>query len=171
MTVLNKMEDSVQSCPVLVRLFSFFFYVVTLAKVPFSLCFRFNAWPPMVIIAVDTIIQCRSDDYNETIICSWFLRNHIKKFGLPFLLLTNLELNLLSLLLFCPLYKQSLIKTDSVSMRFLVFEVPGPFTVNSLLTDTSLKRTCGVGPCRTSVIYFISLQGGHLSKADSRSWS
>ena len=33
------------------------------------------------------------------------------------------------------------------------------------------KRTCGVGPCRTSVIYLISLQGGHLSKADSRSWS
>ena len=44
-------------------------------------------------------------------------------------------------------------------------------TVNSLLTDTSLKRTRGVSPCRTSVIYFISLQGGHLSKADSRSWS
>ena len=43
------------------------------------------------------------------------------------------------------------------------------YTVNSLLTDTSLKRTRGVGPCRTSVIYLISLQGGHLSKADSRS--
>ena len=39
-------------------------------------------------------------------------------------------------------------------------------------TDTSLKRTRGVGPCRTSVIYFISLQGGQLSaKADSRSVS
>ena len=37
--------------------------------------------------------------------------------------------------------------------------------------DTSSKRTCGVGSCRTSVIYFISVQGGHLSKADSRSWS
>ena len=39
-------------------------------------------------------------------------------------------------------------------------------TVNSLLTDTSLKRTRGVGPCHTSVIYFISLQGGHLSKSE-----
>ena len=37
--------------------------------------------------------------------------------------------------------------------------------------DTSLKRTRGVGPCRTSVIYFISLQGGHLSKVDTWSWS
>ena len=37
--------------------------------------------------------------------------------------------------------------------------------------DTSLKQTRGVGPCRTSVIYFISLQGGHLSKTDSQSWS
>ena len=44
-------------------------------------------------------------------------------------------------------------------------------TVNTLLTDTSLKRTHGVGPCCTSVIYFISLPGGHVSKADSRSWS
>ena len=49
-------------------------------------------------------------------------------------------------------------------------------TVHSLLTDTSLKRTPikrtrGVGPCRTSVIDFISLQGVHLSKVDSRSWS
>ena len=34
-----------------------------------------------------------------------------------------------------------------------------------------LKQTRGVGPCRTSVFYFISLQGGHLSKADSQSWS
>ena len=30
--------------------------------------------------------------------------------------------------------------------------------------DTSLKRTRAVCPCRTSVIYFISLQDGHLSK-------
>ena len=30
--------------------------------------------------------------------------------------------------------------------------------------DTSLKQTLVVGPCHTSVIYFISLQGGHLSK-------
>ena len=37
--------------------------------------------------------------------------------------------------------------------------------------DTSLKQTGWVGPCRTSVIYFISLQGGHPSKPDSRSWS
>ena len=49
-------------------------------------------------------------------------------------------------------------------------------TVHSLLTDTSLKwtplkRTRGVGPCRTSFIYLISLQGGHLSKVDSQSWS
>ena len=44
-----------------------------------------------------------------------------------------------------------------------------PLVVQS--TPTSLKRTCGVGPCRTSVIYFISLQGGHLSKVHSRSWS
>ena len=35
--------------------------------------------------------------------------------------------------------------------------------------DISLKWTHGVGPCSTSVIYFISLQGRHLSKADSRS--
>ena len=37
--------------------------------------------------------------------------------------------------------------------------------------DTSLKQTRGVGPCRTSVIYFIFRQGGHLSKVDSWSWS
>ena len=45
------------------------------------------------------------------------------------------------------------------------------YTVNSLLTDTSLKQTRGVGLCPTSVIYFISLQGIHLSKMDSQSWS
>ena len=46
-----------------------------------------------------------------------------------------------------------------------------PLNGHFLKADTSLNRTHGVGPCRTSVIYFISLQGGHLSKADSRSWS
>ena len=46
-----------------------------------------------------------------------------------------------------------------------------PLNGHLVKADTSLKQTCGVGPCRTSVIYFISLQGGHLSKADSRSWS
>ena len=33
-------------------------------------------------------------------------------------------------------------------------------TANSFLTDTSLEQTRGVRPCHTSVIYFISLQGG-----------
>ena len=46
-----------------------------------------------------------------------------------------------------------------------------PLNGHRVKVDTSLSWTCGVGPCRTSVIYFISLQGGHLSKADSRSWS
>ena len=58
------------------------------------------------------------------------------------------------------------------------FNLRGKHDVNSQLplnghlvkVDTSLKRTHGVGLCRTSVIYFISLQGGHPSKADSRSW-
>ena len=39
-----------------------------------------------------------------------------------------------------------------------------PLNGHLVKADTSLKRTRGVGPCRTSVIYFISLQGGHLSK-------
>ena len=46
-----------------------------------------------------------------------------------------------------------------------------PLNGHLVKADTSLKWTRGVGPCRTSVIYFISLQGGHLSKMDSRSWS
>ena len=37
-----------------------------------------------------------------------------------------------------------------------------PLNRHLVKVDTSLKRTRGVGPCRTSVIYFISLQGGHL---------
>ena len=44
-----------------------------------------------------------------------------------------------------------------------------PLNGHLVKTDTSLKWTHGVGPCHTSVIYFISLQGRHLSKADS--WS
>ena len=39
-----------------------------------------------------------------------------------------------------------------------------PLNGHLVKVDTSLKRTRGVGPCRTSVIYFISFQGGHLSK-------
>ena len=35
-----------------------------------------------------------------------------------------------------------------------------PLNGHLIKADTSLKRTRGVGPCRTSVIYFISLQGG-----------
>ena len=38
-----------------------------------------------------------------------------------------------------------------------------PLNGHLVKVDTSLKRTHGVGPCCTSVIYFISLQGGHLS--------
>ena len=35
-----------------------------------------------------------------------------------------------------------------------------PLNGHLVKADTSLKWTRGVGPCRTSVIYFISLQGG-----------
>ena len=53
----------------------------------------------------------------------------------------------------------------------LVPAVLQSFTSSPSKADTSLKRIHGAGPCHTSVIYFISLQGGHLSKADSQSWS
>ena len=46
-----------------------------------------------------------------------------------------------------------------------------PLNGHPIKADTSLKQTGGVDPWRTSVIYFISLQGRHLSKADSQSWS
>ena len=46
-----------------------------------------------------------------------------------------------------------------------------PLNGHLIKADTSLKWTHGVGPCHTSVTYFISLQGRHLSKADSWSWS
>ena len=46
-----------------------------------------------------------------------------------------------------------------------------PLNGRLVKADTSLKRTGVVGPCHSSVIHFMSLQGGHVSKTDSRSWS
>ena len=62
-------------------------------------------------------------------------------------------------------------KIISFLMSWLQDSIGNLINGHLVKADTSLKRTRGVGPCRTSVIYFISLQGGHLSKADSRSWS
>ena len=55
-------------------------------------------------------------------------------------------------------------------------DVKCPNTVNSsnrhlVKADTSKTDTWSNGPCHTLVIYFISLQDGRLSKADSQSWS
>ena len=41
------------------------------------------------------------------------------------------------------------------------------YTVDSLLTDTSVKRTPRVGPCLSLLPLFDSLQDGHLPKTDS----
>ena len=40
-------------------------------------------------------------------------------------------------------------------------------TVDSLLTDTSIRQTLRVGPCLSLLILFDSLQDGHLSKMDT----
>ena len=64
------------------------------------------------------------------------------------------------------------VTTRSYAFRVNVAEYSQlPLNGHLVKADISLKRTRGVGPCHTSVIYFISLQGGHLSKADSWSWS
>ena len=52
---------------------------------------------------------------------------------------------------------------------WLPFQIYSQLPLNGHLVP--LKWTHGAGPCRTSVIYFISLQGEHLSKADTWSWS
>ena len=41
-------------------------------------------------------------------------------------------------------------------------------TVDSLLTDTSVKWTPRVGPCLSLLLLFDSLQDGHLSKMDTQ---
>ena len=69
-------------------------------------------------------------------------------------------------------YQLWLIKEEESNFTAHIYtEIYWLQSIPSNKADTSLKWTRGVGPCSTSVIYFISLQDRHLSKVDSRSWS